>query len=223
MNDPQQSESSATRIVPARRLVPRVKLFPEDPEPLSRGGDQRRVGAHFSCLTDTQAMLLKEVLAELPDVLKSLKDEALMQARQSLTKAFVLPESIIQQYVAEAWAHEHWHELFLQQTPCISLDEADERCEHTPWDALEDLLGLAHQGRRHFPLFLFTADGPPDPWWVAVLAALRCEERSNEWKLLAWILRPHTILQIHSPLEALRNDPKRVISLAKHATREEQL
>jgi hypothetical protein len=223
VNDPAQAKSSATTIVPARRLTPQVKIFPEESEPLSRGSNQRRVGAHFSCLTDTQAALLQEVLVELPEVLKSLKDEALMHTRQSLTHAFVLPDSVIKQYVAEAWAHEHWHELFLQQTPCISLDEADERCEHTPWDALEDLLGLAHQGSRHFPLFLFTADGPPDPWWIAVLAALRCEERSNEWKLLAWLLRPDSLLQNRSPLEALRDDPKGVISRAKYATREEQL
>jgi hypothetical protein len=223
VSDPYPSKSAATSIVPARRLMPHVKIFPEESEPLSRGSDQRRVGAHFSCLTDTQAALLQEVLAELPDILKSLKAEALTHTRQSLTNAFVLPESVMQQYGAEAWAHEQWHELFLQQTPWISLEEADERCTHTPWDAFEDLLGLAHRGSWHFPLFLFTADGPPDPWWIAVFAALRCEERSNEWKLLAWLLRPDSFLQNRSPLEALRDDPKEVISRAKYATREEQL
>jgi hypothetical protein len=223
LNNSEQQDPDDVGYTPARQLTPTVKIFPEESEPLSRGSDKRRVGAHFSCLTDAQATLLQEVLAELPGILKTLKNEALMLARESLTKGFVLPEDVIQKYVAEAWTYEEWHEWFLLKTPSISVDEADERCEQTPWDALEDLLGLPHQGARHFPLFLFSAEGPPDPWWIAVLAALRREERCDEWMLLAWLLRPNSLLKNRSPFEALRDTPKRVISLAKSATREEQL
>lgn len=204
-------------------MKPTVKLLDEQPEPFSSGRDQRRLSAHFSSLTDAQADSLKDVLAALPGILKSINDEALAHARQSIKQAFALQESVVAQYIDEAWAHELWHESFLQQTPWVAMDEAIERCEHTPWDALEDLLALPHQGRRHFPRFLFTTEGTPDPWWVAVLAALRFEKRPDEWKLLAWLLRPHSIIQNRSPLEALRENPKRVISLAQYATREDQI
>jgi hypothetical protein len=151
-----------------------------------------------------------------PDV----RDDIPVQAVDDINQAFTLPMAAVQLFQKEAWANAHWQQAFIESTPCLTVDEADARCEQTPWDAFADMLGLPYQGRIYFPQFQFAADGTPDSWFIACLAALRSERRHDAWELLKWWLTPESVLTGLAPVEALHRLPKRVLSRARYAERE---
>ena len=68
-------------------------------------------------------------------------------ARRDLDDATITSEQLAL-LRAEVWEHEHWHAAVLQDLPCFSIEEAQERCDRSPWD-VDELLVLPHAGYRY--------------------------------------------------------------------------
>lgn len=198
---------------PQRQLVP--KLWPFEPDGVTPSTGRSRILVNFSQLTDDQARLLHDVLPEILVVMARISQQQQTQARALMVQTFSKSESVLNQYRQEAWTHERWHEAVLRDLPCITLKEADERCDGTPWDAEEDLLWVAHRGQRHFPLCQFTEVGPPDPRWTCLVAKAERDNQCRGWELLAWLLTPNPFLASNqTPMAVLPDRPRKVISLA---------
>jgi len=207
---------------PPRRLKPSVDVS-DNTVPRLSGSDRRVIKAYFTDLSVEQADLLAKVLTQLPSIVKDVRKEHEEQTRREMRAAFTLPLRAIQNLTAEAWAHERWHAIVLKELPCIAFPEADSRCEVGPWDVRSDLLVLAHQGRSHVPLFQFDSNNAPAASWITLIAVLRGETPSpSDWDILAWLLRPHPLLQDRSPLSVQSANPQRVRQLA-YSNRRERL
>lgn len=204
---------------PPRQLFP--KLWPLKPDMVNQNTGRSRILVYFSQLSDAQAKVLHDVLPELLIVMAKVRQQQQLQARELMVRTFSKSESVLDQYQQEAWTHEHWHEAVLRELPCITLQETDQRCEGTPWNAEEDLLWVAHRGQRHFPLCQFTDAGQPDPRWTCLVAKAERDNRCREWELLAWLLTPNPFLtNDQTPMAALPDQPREVISLAGSTLKE---
>ncbi len=207
---------------PPRRLTPSVDISDDTVTHLSRSG-RRDIKAYFADLTVEQAALLSKVLTQLPSIVRNVRREHEEQTRREMRAAFTLPARAIQDLIAEAWAHERWHEIVVKELPCIAFAEADIRCEVGPWDLRSDLLVLPHTGRSHVPLFQFDSNNAPAATWITLISVLRGENPSpSDWEILAWLLRPHPLLQNCSPLSVQPTNPQRVRQLA-YSNRRERL
>jgi hypothetical protein len=207
---------------PPRRLKPSVHIS-DDPVPSLSSSNRRVIKGYFADLTVERAALLSELLAQLPSIVRDVRKEHEEQTRREMRAAFTLPVRAIQYLTAEAWVHERWHAIVLKELSCITFAEADSRCEVGPWDVRSDLLVLAHQGRSHVPLFQFDSNNAPAASWITLVAVLRGESPTpSDWDILAWLLRPHPLLQDRSPLSVQPTNPQRVRQLA-YSNRRERL
>jgi len=209
------------KALPTRQFSPKIRVRATDEFGGERGRGMCRIPIHCSQLSDDQAALLTRVLTELPTAMAKIRQQRRAEASALITRTFTQSTEVVEQYRAEAWQHENWRRSVLHDLPCLLTEEAKNRCDGTPWSASEHLLWVAHRGRRWFPLCQFTEAGPPDPAWVAVVAHAKEIGNCYEWELLLWLMTPHPMLSgDQTPLEALSNDPKRVISLAGYTLKE---
>ena len=207
---------------PPRQWTPTVKLSSDATLPAQ--GSRRTVTAYFTNLTTEQAALLSKVLSDVPSVIASARQKHLQRTNSEIRAAFNLPILAIQKLNAQAWAHERWRDTVLRDLDCISLSEANVRCDRGPWDTRSDLLVLAHRGRSHVPAFQFDSIGVPSSAWITLIGALRAgESRPSDWRIVEWLLRPNPFLNDRSPMNALPVDPQRVRQLAHSAARERLL
>lgn len=168
-----------------------------------------------SQLSDAQAVLLNEVLGQLPTLMGEVLAERNERARALMVHTFTQPPCVIDRFRAEARALAAWQQAVMASLPCVEMAEAAQRCSGTPWYAEEHLFWLAYRGRRCFPLCQFTAAGPPNPVWVTLVEQASRVADCREWELLAWLLTPHPILpEDQTPLAMIDQDPKQVIQLA---------
>jgi hypothetical protein len=206
---------------PPRQLTAFVNVT--DDTEISRSS-RRTISAYFAELTVEQAASLCSVLAQVPALIEEARQEHQKQMRAEMKAAFTVPLSAILTLNAQAWAHERWHEEVVNTLACISLDEAEERCDAGPWDLRLDLLVLAHQGRSYVPAFQFDSDGVPAAAWLTLIAVLRgTKSRPSDWDILAWLLRPHPLLSGGAPLDMQATNPQRVRELAYSNSREKLL
>jgi hypothetical protein len=203
---------------PARSLYTRVRT--DAPGALGSQSGRCSIQVYFSHLADTQTTLLEAVLAELPNVITKVRWQLHRRSEELISSALNRPSSTIDQYRTEAWAHTRWRESLLTHLPCLSQDEAAERCEDSPWQAEDDLLWLPHYGRRFYPTCQFTPTGPPDPAWARVVSETRGARHPGKWELMARLLTPQSLLANLSPKEALASQPKRVLSVLQQDLRE---
>lgn len=203
---------------PPRRLTPSVNVSADS---AVSSAHHRRIKAYFSDLSTEQATLLARVLSRVPDIMKAAMEEHLEATRREMQAAFALPFRVIQNLNEQAWVHERWHEALLKELPCITLSEATARCESGPWELRSDLLVLAHGGRSHVPGFQFDESGTPAATWITLISVLRSSEsQPTDWDVLAWLLRPHPLLDKRSPMSMHQTNPQRIRLLARSASRE---
>lgn len=182
------------------------------------------LSAYFGNLSDNEAAALVRVLPHVLTVLKSLRKEFLAESAVSLAAAFDYSPRTIRQLNSQAVDAYTWRESILNDLPWIGLSEATARCGDGPWNPSDDLLVLPHQGRLHVPLFLFVSDGPPSGAWVTLLATLRSHKhRPTDWDVLAWLLRPHPLLDDRLPMVVYSEAPSKVRSLANSAAVEDRV
>jgi len=206
---------------PPRQLTASVTV--SDDTGLSRSS-RRIINAYFADLTVEQTALLSRALSKIPAIVEGARKKHLEQTSREVRAAFELSVNAMNELNAQAWAHERWHEAVLKELSCISLADAEARCELGPWDARSDLLVLSHQGRSHVPAFQFDSSGAPAAAWITLIAALRgTESTPANWNILAWLLRPHPLLDNRTPLEVQATNPQRVRQLARSNTREHLL
>jgi hypothetical protein len=205
---------------PPRQLTPSVKI---SDDAISTTSSRRTIKAYFSNLSIEQASILSRVLAQIPAILEGVRNKHLEQTRTAMREAFELSIDTINKLNAQAWATERWHEAVLRELSYMTLTDAAARCELGPWDARLDLLVLAHQGRSHVPAFQFDSNGAPAAAWITLIAELRrAKPIPADWDILAWLLRPHPLLNGCAPLHIQATNPQRVRQLA-YANRREHL
>jgi hypothetical protein len=205
---------------PVRQLTPTVTVSDDT---MITTSSRRTIRAYFGNLSIDQAALLSRALAMIPAILKGARSDHLKQTREAMRTAFELPIDVIKKLNAQAWAHERWHEAVVSDLSCITLADAEARCELGPWDVHSDLLVLNHCGRSHVPLFQFDSNGAPSAAWITLIAVLRGKDSiPTDWDIVAWLLRPHPLLNDRPPLDVQKTNPQRVRQLA-YSNRREQL
>lgn len=199
---------------PSRRFEPRVRISKDSG---SREWGRCHVHVHFSHMDDTQVKRVEEIVSALPEVLELVDQSAREDLHLTTRETLRCSADQIAALRTEAWDHERWHEVVLSELPCLTMADAEQRCQSTPWEP-EQLLVLPHRGRRYIPAFQFLEDGSPSPIWFTLMAILLEQDRFDNWDLLAWLIRPHPAFEDRPPIDVLYADPKSVLRWARRLT-----
>jgi hypothetical protein len=212
------AESAASPVPqpPSRRFQPKVTVREE---PLLRPSDRCNIFIHVNHLSDSQMERLKDIVSELPSLVDQISKEIRNQLWSTTWTTLAPTLEQVRALQVEAWDHERWHEAVLRELACLTVEEAEECCAHSPWD-VHELLVLPLGGRRYVPAFQFLSDGSPHPAWATLMSVLLTVTRFDQWDLLAWLARPDSLLNNEPPISAIGKDPKRVLSLARLIDRE---
>jgi hypothetical protein len=218
---------SSTPIVdvpapPSRRLTPTVKVTLEVGHPPRVGFTSLR--AYLNNLTDAELAGLTRKLPDFVTALKELRAESLKRAGVDLLAATDLSQETLRRLNSQAADLEHWRSAVLGSLPTLNFEAAEQRCKDTPWRPRQDLLVLPHQGRLHVPLFLFDTTDKPSANWITLVTTLRTSQhRPSDWDILAWLLRPHRLLDYRAPIAEYAPSPARIRFLAQSATKDGQI
>lgn len=176
----------------------------------ARSSGHLELTARFLNLSSEQKDVLSKVVAALPMVLAQARANNNLHCTQQFQKLHVLPDSIVDQLIAETWeSHRALIEL-AGRIPVIGHSAVKKHCGSISGDSLQWLIHLSYGGRSFYPAFQFGTDGAPLSSVLAILKLIRKQINLNEVEITRWFLSPNSDLQGARPVDVVPRDPAAV-------------
>ena len=176
----------------------------------ARSSGHLELTARFSNLTTEQKDVLLKVVAAMPNVFAQARVNNNIHRTQQLQKLHALPDSIVDQLIAETWESRRALIELARQIPVMDHSEVEKQCEAISGDILQWLIHLSYGGRSFYPAFQFGTDGAPLDSVLVILKQVRKQTHLNEVEITRWFLSPNPALQGARPVDVLRHDPAAV-------------
>jgi hypothetical protein len=114
-----------------------------------------------------------------------------------------------------------WRKRFMKENPCLTSEQVAEEATSqatnraaigSRWAKERKIFSVRFEGTQWFPRFQFQ-DGRPIPAVAEVIEIF--PEQASGWDLAYFFVTPNMNIRGHKPVELLKQDPARLVSLAQ--------